>query len=80
MPQERPYSLGNTTADFASINATAEMSASGRARSAGRLLDKSRAVSYDSDERSSPDYQTVSAYAPIDPHGPAEILSGRGLY
>jgi peptidoglycan lytic transglycosylase len=56
------------------------MSASSRARSAGRLLDNPRAVSYDSDERASLDYQAVSAYAPIDPHGPAEILSGRGLY
>jgi rare lipoprotein A len=80
MPQERPYSLGNTAADYAPIYATSEMSASSRARSAGRLLDNPRAVSYDSDERASLDYQAVSAYAPIDPHGPAEILSGRGLY
>lgn len=80
MPQERPYSLGNTAADFSSINATLEMSPSGRARAAGRVLDKPRTVSYDSDDRSSSDYLTVSAYAPIDPHGPAEILSGRGLY
>ena len=31
MPEGRPYSLGNTSADQASINATSEMSASGRA-------------------------------------------------
>jgi rare lipoprotein A len=79
MPQGRPYSLGNTTADYVSINATSEMSASSRARSAGRALENRRAVSYDSDE-DAPGYQPLSAYAPVDPHGPAEILSGRGLY
>src|ERR1700712_168557 len=33
MPEGRPYSLGNTSADQASINATSEMSASARMRS-----------------------------------------------
>lgn len=80
MPQGRPYSLGNTSADYASVNATSEMSASSRARSAGRVLENPRAVSYENDPRYAPDYQPVSAYAPIDPNGPAEILSGRGLY
>jgi rare lipoprotein A len=80
MPQGRPYSLGNTTADYASISATSEMSASSRARSAGRALENRRAVSYDSDEYAALGYQPLSAYAPVDPHGPAEILSGRGLY
>jgi len=80
MPQGRPYSLGNTTADYASINATSELSASSRARSADRILENRRAVSYDGDDRSSTNYQAISAYAPVDPHGPAEILSGRGLY
>ena len=80
MPPDRPYSLGHTTADYASISATSEMSASSRARSAGRVLVNPRAVSYDGDDRLNPDNQTVSAYAPIDPHGPAELLSGRGLY
>src|SRR5881227_3344791 len=32
MPEGRPYTLGNTSADLASINATSEMSASGRVR------------------------------------------------
>src|ERR1700761_7203462 len=31
MPEERPYSLGNSQADYASINATSDMSASSRA-------------------------------------------------
>ena len=72
MPEERPYSLGNTQADYASINATSEMSASSRSR--GRGLDNPREVSYEADSRYS------SAYAPVDPRGPSEILSGRGLY
>jgi len=80
MPQGRPYSLGNTAADYASVNATSELSASSRARSSDRILENRRAVSYDGNDRSSTDYQAISAYAPIDPHGPAEILSGRGLY
>jgi rare lipoprotein A len=35
-------------------------------------------VSYEADDRyaASP----ASAYVPIDPRGPAEVLSGRGLY
>ena len=80
MPQGRPYSLGNTAADYASINATSEMSAASRARSAGRALDNPHAVPYDGEVSASPNYQSVSAYAPVDPNGPVEILSGRGLY
>src|SRR5690348_8512499 len=75
LPEGRPYSLGNTSADYASINATSEMSASSRSR--GRVIENPRAVSYEDDERfASP----PAAYAPIDPRGPREILSGRGLY
>src|SRR5690242_9037770 len=80
MPEDRPYSLGNTQADYASINATSEMSASSRARSSGRALNNPREVSYEDDPRYNSAYRPVSAYAPIDPHGPSEILSGRGLY
>src|SRR5881227_4102355 len=35
MPEGRPYTLGNSSADLASINATSEMSASSRVRSGG---------------------------------------------
>jgi rare lipoprotein A len=80
MPEGRPYSLGNTSADQASINATSEMSASARSRSAGRALDNPRAVSYEDDDRYASRVSPISAYAPIDPHGPSEILTGRGLY
>src|SRR5260221_9081893 len=76
MPEGRPYSLGNTSADYASINATAEMSASSRSR--GRVSENRRAVSYEGDERYAPGPN--SAYVPIDPRGPTEVLSGRGLY
>ncbi|HKU09448.1 MAG TPA: septal ring lytic transglycosylase RlpA family protein [Bradyrhizobium sp.] len=75
MPEGRPYSLGNTSADYASINATSEMSASRRSR--GRVTENPRAVSYEDDERFA---VQPTAYAPIDPRGPREILSGRGLY
>src|ERR1700682_180784 len=51
MPEGRPYSLGNTSADMASMSATSEMSASSRSRSAGRVLENPHAVSYENDER-----------------------------
>src|SRR5215208_7754870 len=72
MPEGRPYSLGNSSADYASINATSEMSASSRAR--GRAAENPRAVSYETDERFTPQ---PTAYSPT---GPREILNGRGLY
>src|SRR6266705_3378321 len=80
MPEGRPYSLGNTSADMASINATSEMSASGRRRAGSRIVENPRAVSYDNDGAYAPDAGSVSAYAPIDPRGPSELLAGRGLY
>jgi rare lipoprotein A len=78
MPEGRPYSLGNTSADYASINATSEMSSSSRSR--GRVLENPRSVSYENDPRYAPSVRPVSAYAPVDPRGPSEVLSGRGLY
>ena len=80
LPEGRPYSLGNTSADQASINATSEMSASARTRSSGRVLEKPRAVSYENDARYTAGVRPITAYAPIDPHGPSELLAGRGLY
>jgi len=80
LPEGRPYSLGNTSADQASINATSEMSASARTRSRGRVLEKPRAVSYENDDRYTAGVRPVTAYAPLDPHGPSELLAGRGLY
>src|SRR6202522_1007962 len=80
MPEGRPYSLGNTSADQASISATSEMSASARTRSSGRVLENPRAVSYEGDDRYASGTRPVSAYAPADPRGPSELLAGRGLY
>jgi rare lipoprotein A len=80
MPEGRPYSLGNSSADQASINATSEMSASARMRSTGRALENPRAVTYENDGSYAPAFRPVSAYAPVDPRGPSELLAGRGLY
>src|SRR5216684_2954706 len=80
MPEGRPYSLGNTSADLASISATSEMSASSRRRSGGRIVENPRAVSYENDDRYAPGVRPVSAYAPVDPRGPSELLAARGLY
>ena len=74
MPEGRPYSLGNTSADLT------EMSASRRARSGGRMMENPRAVSYETDDQYVPSVRPVSAYAPVDPRGPSELLTGRGLY
>src|SRR6266436_2171848 len=64
MPEGRPYSLGNTSADLASISATSEISASSRSR--GRAIENARAVSYEND----PSYAAPSAaYLPVDPRG-----------
>src|SRR4030081_3916070 len=75
MPEGRPYSLGNSSADYASINATSEMSASSRSR--GRARENPRAVSYENDANYA---APSSTYLPVDPRGPSEVLSGRGLY
>ena len=81
MPEGRPYSLGNTSADLASINATSEMSASGRVRAGGRPLENARAVSYDNDgSYAAPGIRPVAAYAPVDRRVPSELLEARGLY
>jgi rare lipoprotein A len=79
MPQDRPYTLGNTSADLASIGATSEMSASSRTR--GRALENPRAVTYDQDGSYAQQSSPASAYAPADGADEArEIMSGRGLY
>src|SRR6187431_2977206 len=72
MPEGRPYSLGNTAQDLASLNATSEMSGSSRARPDGRIRENLRAASYENDARYAPGAQPVSAYAPVDPRGPSE--------
>jgi len=80
LPEGRPYSLGNGSADQASMAATSDMSAASRQRSAARVLDNPRAVSFELDDRYASGTRPVSAYAPIDRQGPSELLAGRGLY
>jgi rare lipoprotein A len=75
MPEGRPYSLGNTSADYASVNATSEMSASSRSRH--HAAENRRSVSYETDANYAAPSQ---AYLPVDRRGPSEVLSGRGLY
>ncbi|MGT2500547.1 septal ring lytic transglycosylase RlpA family protein [Bradyrhizobium guangxiense] len=72
MPEGRPYNLGNTSADMASLNATSEMSASSRSR--GRVLQNARSVSYDEDGRYAAQNASDGAVEA------RSILSGRGLY
>jgi rare lipoprotein A len=81
MPEGRPYTLGNSSADVASINATSEMSASGRVRPHARTPDNPRAVSYDANgDYVSRDVRPVTSFEPVDRRGPSELLAGRGLY
>lgn len=80
-PDGRPYTLGHTSMDADSINATSEMSASGRVRAHPQRSDNPRAVSYDANgDDVAGDVRPVAAYESIDPRGPSEPLSGRGLY
>ena len=46
----------------------------------GVLIENPRAVVYENDDAYAPDVRPVSAYAPVDPRGPSELLAGRGLY
>ncbi|WP_315703938.1 MULTISPECIES: septal ring lytic transglycosylase RlpA family protein [unclassified Bradyrhizobium] len=79
MPEERPYTLGNTAADAASVGGSSELSASSRSR--GRPLENPRAVAYDQDGGYATRTSPASAYAPDDGAQEArDILSGRGLY
>jgi rare lipoprotein A len=80
MPEERPYSLGNTVADASSANATSEMSSSHVARIDRAPLENARAVSYGGRSHMAAS-RVVDAYAPVErQESPREILSGRGLY
>lgn len=81
LPEGRPYSLGNTQADMASINATSEMSASSRVRPVGRMVENRRAVSYEANAAyAAPAEQVDVDDGTVDARGARAILSGRGLY
>ena len=78
IPEGRPYNLGSTQPEQAAYGEPRERTASMRSRSNDQFQDEQRAASYELQDR----YVTrpVSAYAPIDPQIPSEILAGRGLY
>jgi rare lipoprotein A len=70
IPEGRPYTLGHTSADVASIGATSSMSASRRPQGASRTFnDEAEAIA-----------RPVSAYAPVRNGFSADPISGRGLY
>lgn len=81
IPEGRPYTLGNTPGDMASINATSELSASGRIRPGAHAPVNARAVSYENDSNYAAAVERpVASYVPAEQRVPSEILSGRGLY
>jgi rare lipoprotein A len=81
LPEGRPYSLGNTSADMASLNATSEMSASSRVRSAAaRPIENRRQVSYEANAAYAAPAEPAANDGTVDARGAASILSGRGLY
>jgi rare lipoprotein A len=71
MPEGRPYSLGNTSADSASINATSEMSASSRPRAGRPAPENFRRASYDNE---------VSQASARSRDDIGDLLNARGLY
>jgi rare lipoprotein A len=77
LPEGRPYDLGTAQPDQAAYAEPQARTASLRSHSNDQYQDE-RAASYESGDR----YMTrpVSAYAPMDPQIPSEILAGRGLY
>jgi len=78
LPEGRPYTLGNTSADLASITATSEMSASSRSR--GRSLDNPRAVSYNQNGQYVSQGRAQAADSSDGADEARDIMSGRGLY
>ena len=79
LPEGRPYDLGNNSVDQSVIPATYETPAA-RSRSASRALENSRAAAYEAAEHNTAGVRPVSAYAPLEPQAPRDLLFGRGLY
>jgi rare lipoprotein A len=69
LPEGRPYTLGHTNADVASITATSSMSASRRTVASRSIDDEVRTAA-----------RPVSAYAPVGAGFTSDPISGRGLY
>ncbi|MDQ8730040.1 septal ring lytic transglycosylase RlpA family protein [Bradyrhizobium sp. LHD-71] len=71
LPEGRPYTLGHTSADVASLGATSAMSASRRHQAGARMAERDEPM---------PATRPVSAYAPVRNSFAADPMSGRGLY
>jgi rare lipoprotein A len=80
LPEGRPYALGNTSADVASISATSEMTASRRRQADAGNTVNPRAVSYDRGGEAMAAPRPVSAYAPVQRSFSTDPISARGLY
>ena len=80
LPEARPYSLGHTSADMASITATSEMTASRRRQADAGMAPNPRAVSYDGGGQMMPAPRPVSSYAPAQRGLSSDPMSARGLY
>lgn len=81
LPEGRPYSLGNTSMDVASIGATSEISAS-RSTRPGRpaLAANTRQVTYEANAEAT-EPETRSSYAPSrSDDAIGNLMSARGLY
>jgi rare lipoprotein A len=80
MPEGRPYTLGHTSADVASIGATSSMSASRRPQTVvANSAYPQTAADYRNGEPA-PVARPVSAYAPVRNDSMTGPISGRGLY
>jgi rare lipoprotein A len=79
VPEGRPYTLGHTSADVASINATSSMSAQRRSQTVAANSYPRAAAHYETGE-TAPGVRPVSAYAPVQRSFAADPISGRGLY
>jgi rare lipoprotein A len=75
IPEGRPYNLGSTQPDQGAYAEPQTRAASARSRSNDQFQGEARA-SYDDRYVTRP----VSAYAPVDPQIPSEIVGWRGLY
>jgi rare lipoprotein A len=76
IPEGRPYNLGSTQPGQAAYAEPQTRTAAMRSRSNDQFQDEARTASYEERYMTRP----VSAYAPVDPQIPSEILAGRGLY
>ncbi|WP_114356257.1 MULTISPECIES: septal ring lytic transglycosylase RlpA family protein [Rhodopseudomonas] len=82
LPEGRPYSLGNTAMDVASVGATSEISASRSSRSSRQALAPNpRAVSYNAGaEEARAEYEPASTAPSRGRDEIGNLLSARGLY